>query len=96
MYVGVVCACMPGMRSFYTRVFPSKKLAELTSTWKRSRATITRPTSLNDTIGSKGRQMGNRRDRGIELSTATEDFEDPRIWQQEFERERANSQLGLV
>lgn len=94
MYVGVVCACMPGMRNFYTRVFPSQKLVEFTSSWKRSK--VSQPTSSAYTIGSRGRRLDNfTRNRDIELSMATEDFEDPRLWQQEFETARAESRFGL-
>lgn len=91
MYVGVVCACMPGIRSFFAVLTPGRKLRAMTGNLKRGK--FSQPSNASYKIGSKGRDVAKRQAAcDIELM-ASAGFEDISVWQQEFERERASSFL---
>jgi hypothetical protein len=63
--VGVFCACMPGMRAFYTQVFPGKRWKE--NRCKRSQDyTSSGHPSSSGTVGSNGR-VGSQAKRQDEL-----------------------------
>lgn len=74
MYVGVMCACMPGIRAFFTQVL---KVGD----WKRNKEGRERvdsggATDSNKSIGSGGGVMKNSRQKDpYDLTAAELEFE---------------------
>ena len=54
IYVGIMCACMPGMRAFYTRVFRGRKWEKTGASHGYPAVSDTHRKSASDTFASSG------------------------------------------
>lgn len=52
IYVGIICACMPGMRAFYTRIFRRRKDERAGTSQGYTKGTGSYLKNTNDTFSS--------------------------------------------